>query len=112
MQNNATYGSQPVTARPAEHYPRLHADLFFVFVFLFSPHNPDCWCRFMHDIMHGVDIIMASIQPALAAASPVSRGRSKSNPVEPAEEPELIAVPIRMAVYLTNTGIILPASSK
>ena len=66
----------------------------------------------MHDIMHGVDIIMASIQPALAAASPGSGGHSKTSAEEPAQEQELIAVPIRMAVYLTNTGIILPASSK
>lgn len=64
----------------------------------------------MHDIMHGVDIILASIQPALDAASPV--GGQKPNVVEPAQDQELIAVPLRIAVYCTNTGLILPASSK
>lgn len=64
----------------------------------------------MHDMMHGVDIITASIQPALDAASPVAG--EKPRLVEPAQDQELIAVPLRIAVYMTNTGIILPASSK
>ena len=64
----------------------------------------------MHDLMHGVDIITASIQPALDAASPVE-GQPASL-MEPAKDEELIAVPLRIAVYMTNTGIILPASSK
>lgn len=60
--------------------------------------------------MHGVDIITASIQPALDAAGP-TQGDTASL-VEPAQDVELIAVPLRISVYCTNTGIILPASSK
>ena len=65
----------------------------------------------MYDIMHGVDIIIASIQPALVAASP---GATAEGPgiTERPEEQQLIDVPIRIAVYLTNASIILPASSK
>ena len=67
-------------------------------------------CRFMYDIMHGVDIIIAAIQPALDAASP----SAAANPAAatPQEEQPLIEVPLRIAVYVTNLGIILPASSK
>ena len=64
----------------------------------------------MYDILHGVDIIMASIQPALQAASPSAKA---GNPdiLEPGDQP-IIDVPLRIAVYVTNCGITLPASSK
>ena len=65
----------------------------------------------MYDIMHGVDIIIASIQPALEAASPTANAAGPGIADHP-EEQQLIDVPIRIAVYLTNAGIILPASSK
>ena len=67
-------------------------------------------CRFMYDIMHGVDIIIASIQPALDAASPSAAANPAAATVQ--EEQPLIDVPLRIAVYVTNLGIILPASSK
>ncbi len=65
----------------------------------------------MYDIMHGVDIIIASIQPALDAASP-SAAANPAAAATPQEEQPLIDVPLRIAVYVTNLGIILPASSK
>ena len=64
----------------------------------------------MYDIMHGVDIIIASIQPALDAASPKASAQA-TGAVQPEEQP-LIDVPLRIAVYVTNMGIVLPASSK
>ena len=64
----------------------------------------------MYDIMHGVDIIIASIQPALDAASPKASAQP-AGAVQPEEQP-LIDVPLRIAVYVTNMGIVLPASSK
>ena len=64
----------------------------------------------MYDIMHGVDIIIASIQPALDAASPSTAADPAA--ATPQEEQPLIDVPLRIAVYVTNLGIILPASSK
>lgn len=64
----------------------------------------------MYDIMHGIDIIIASIQPALAAASPTATAASPGLDDQPQEQ--LIDVPIRIAVYLTNAGVVLPASSK
>ena len=64
----------------------------------------------MYDIMHGIDIIVASIQPALAAASPTAAAAGPGIGDQPQEQ--LIDVPMRIAVYLTNAGVILPASSK
>lgn len=61
--------------------------------------------------MHGVDIIIASIQPALAAASPQAGATGPGMGDQP-EDQQIIDVPIRIAVYLTNAGVILPASSK
>ncbi|KAL0018632.1 hypothetical protein WJX77_009530 [Trebouxia sp. C0004] len=66
--------------------------------------------RFMYDIMHGVDIIIAAIQPALDAASP--SGAANPAAGTPQAVQPLIDVPLRIAVYVTNLGIILPASSK
>lgn len=68
-------------------------------------------CRFIYDIMQGVDIIIDSIKPALAAASPTGSTASPGMGDHP-EDQQIIDVPIRIAVYLTNAGIILPASSK
>ena len=65
----------------------------------------------MHDIMHGVDIIIASIQPALDAASPTGQSAKQEIPGHPENQP-LIDVPLRIAVYVTNAAIILPSSSK
>ncbi len=67
--------------------------------------------RFIHDILHGVDIIVASIQPALDAASPTAVA-GKPASMEQSDDQPLIDVPLRIAVYVTNAGIILPASSK
>ena len=76
-----------------------------------QPNKACMRCRFMYDIMHGVDIIVASIQPALDAASPDGTS-PRTGVAEHPEQEQLIDVPIRIAVYLTNAGIILPASSK
>ena len=65
----------------------------------------------MYDIMHGIDIIVASIQPALAAASPTATACGPVIGDQPQNQ-QLIDVPIRIALYLTNAGVILPASSK
>ena len=65
----------------------------------------------MYDIMQGIDIIIASIKPALAAASPKAGTAGPGMDDHPKDQ-QIIDVPIRIAVYLTNAGIILPASSK
>lgn len=69
----------------------------------------DCHCRFMYDIMHGIDIITAAISPAQ------KEGALAPDPAEPPPPPAVgsqLAVPMNILVRLTRASLVLPASSK
>ena len=60
-------------------------------------------CRFVYDILHGVDIIMAAAGPGHTSPEPAS---------QPASSVDCAAPTLEIMIHVFNAGIVLPASSR
>ena len=77
--------------------------------------------RFVHDVMHGVDIIMQALQPVLApggemeAAVEAARDDLATGPAAVAESAiavQPMQAPLEVVIHVSQITVLLPTSSK